>query len=351
LNYSVDASYYFLEDAYQTKEHNIRVDGKLDRFFNQEQAFLNILFDHNNYGSSEDTLSNTIIGLNPQIVFRGSKWRISVGLKAMSEFEDGGEFRFYPNADLKYSIADDLLTPFIGITGGLERQNFNSIRNDNPFINPTFRLANENTRYKFYGGVRGVYNSTWAFSLMAERSQVANHALYVNAPDTLGAPSELYYADSRFNVIYDTLDITYISGEISYNEIDRLKIVARGDFWSFDTKNQPEAWHLPTYRGTLTAHYDISDKIVLTADIFYISKQFARTFDPNDGDRVATGIYSKELEGTIDINLGAEYRLNKKLSGFVQLNNLAAIEYQRFNNYPTQRFNFLAGISYSFWGE
>ena len=351
LNYQFDVAYYFLEDAYETNEHNVKVEGQLNRFFNTEQAFLNLLVDHNNYSSSRDTLSNTIIGLNPQIVFRGSKWRVSLGLKAMSEFEDGGEFRFYPNADLKYSIADDLLTPFIGVTGGLARQNFNSIRNDNPFINPAFQLANENTRYKFYGGVRGAYNSTWAFSLIAERSQIANHALYVNTPDTLGSINQLYYEDTRFNVIYDTLDITHIAAEVSYNEIDRLKIIAQGDFWSFDPTNQPEAWHLPTFRGTLTAHYDIKDKIVLTADIFYISQQFARTLDPTDGNRVASGIYAKELEGTIDINIGAEYRLNKKLSGFINLNNIAAIEYQRFNNYPTQRFNFLAGISYSFWGE
>lgn len=352
LNYRFDADYYFLEDAYQTKEHNVLVNANLNKFFNKEQAFLNLVVDHNNYQSSLDTISNTIIGLNPQIVFRGKEWRVSLGLNAMSEFEDGGEFRFYPKADLKYSIANDLLIPFVGITGGLKRQNFNSVRNDNPFINPAFALANKNTRYKFYGGVRGAYNSTLSFSLIAERSQVANYAMYVNSAESLVASdNEFYYADSQFNVLYDTLDITHISGEISFNEIDRLKVIARGDFWSYNPKNQPEVWHLPEFKGTLTAHYDMHDKIVLRADIFYISKQFARTFDETEGDRVATGIYAKELKGTIDINLAAEYRLNKKLSGFVRLNNIAAIEYERFNNYPTQRFNFLAGISYSFWGE
>jgi outer membrane receptor protein involved in Fe transport len=63
---------------------------------------------------------------------------------------------------------------------------------------------------------------------------------------------------------------------------------------------------------------------------------------------VAVDINSTELKGITDINLGFEYRYNKKLGAFLNLNNLAGTRYYRWNNYPTYRFNFLAGLSYSF---
>lgn len=356
LNYAFNFDYYNLQDNYNTQENFARLDAKLDRFFGQEQGILNAALDFNDISSGYDTTNNLIIELNPQIIFRGEKWRISVGLKAMVEAENETEYRFYPNAHIKYNVVGDLLIPYIGVTGGLERQNFNTLRLQNPYVNPASALANENTRYEVYGGVRGAYNSTLAFNLRASRSQVANVAMFVNAYDGFhdiqpGGPTYYFPTNSTFNVLYDTLDITHISGEISYNNIKKLKLIARGDFWDYNAKNQPEVWHMPTFKATVTGNYDLKDKIILTADIFYISKQYARSLNASDGDRVEAGVYAKELDGTVDINIGAEYRLNKKLSGFIQFNNLAAIEYEKYNNYPTQRFSFLAGVSYSFWGE
>jgi hypothetical protein len=57
-----------------------------------------------------------------------------------------------------------------------------------------------------------------------------------------------------------------------------------------------------------------------------------------------------ELKGYVDANLGFEYRY-KQLSGFVQFNNIAAAKYQRWNYYPSQRFNFMIGLTYSLMGE
>jgi hypothetical protein len=55
-----------------------------------------------------------------------------------------------------------------------------------------------------------------------------------------------------------------------------------------------------------------------------------------------------ELKGTVDVNAGLEYRYTKRLSLFLQLNNIAALEYNKWNKYPTQRFNLLGGLTYVF---
>jgi hypothetical protein len=50
----------------------------------------------------------------------------------------------------------------------------------------------------------------------------------------------------------------------------------------------------------------------------------------------------------IDLNLGLEYRYNKRISAFVQLNNLASQRYMRWYNYPVQIFQVMGGVTARF---
>jgi outer membrane receptor protein involved in Fe transport len=54
------------------------------------------------------------------------------------------------------------------------------------------------------------------------------------------------------------------------------------------------------------------------------------------------------LKGVTDVNLGFEYRYNKFLSLYLDLRNVANQRYQRWYGYPTQKFNFMAGLTYTF---
>ena len=52
------------------------------------------------------------------------------------------------------------------------------------------------------------------------------------------------------------------------------------------------------------------------------------------------------MKGIVDINLGAEYRYSKMLSFFVNFNNIANTRYYRWEKYPSQRFNLMAGLTF-----
>ena len=58
--------------------------------------------------------------------------------------------------------------------------------------------------------------------------------------------------------------------------------------------------------------------------------------------------YIKTLNFIVDANLGVEYRYNKRISAFVQMNNFAAQSYQRWYNAPVQQFQFLGGVTFRF---
>ena len=48
------------------------------------------------------------------------------------------------------------------------------------------------------------------------------------------------------------------------------------------------------------------------------------------------------------MNISAEYRYNKKISGFIQFNNFTAKKYQYWTNFPVQSLNVLGGVTFSF---
>lgn len=348
LNYKFNLGYTNFQDNFKNKENNLLVKSKLERYFGKELAQVFINLDYNNQkADSSNNKANILMSINPQIIAKGNKWRFSAGLIAFIENESSTKFRFYPNAHFKYNVFNELVIPYVGITGGMKRNSNNSLRKENPFISPAVDLENTNTRYNFYGGVRGTYSSTISFNIQASKRKVANMALFVNSP----LVQDLQYRHiSTFGIVYDTINVTQLTAEIGYLRAKKFNLVARADYFSYDPTSQPVAWHLPEFKTTLTARYDLRDKIVLTADIFYVSKRYAKSNNTND-KRLAAGVYGRTLDGFVDANLGIEYRYNKKWGAFLNLNNIAAQEFQGFNYYNTQRFNLLFGLSYSFWGK
>jgi hypothetical protein len=376
LNYKVNLSHQFLTTPtyegvadLKTSENRLLVQSSFSRYFDQELAIVNFDIDYNNQqfdtNGTENRINdpNLFIRVNPQVEFKGSKWRLSLGLAAFIESEEDTEFRFYPNAYFKYNVFDDYLIPYLGIKGGLTRTNVNSLRKENPFLSDYILLENQNTRYNAYGGIRGAFTSQISFNIQASIRQEANAPLFVKAaynPLLLGMPASSFARGmSAFDVVYDTLNVTQITAELNFFQESKLNVLTRLDYWSYNPLNEAKAWHKPQLKLMASGRYDLHNKIVTTLDVFYVGKRYAKTNDPSEGDQVASDVidnvvvptYAEELKGYVDINLGLEYRYNKKLSGFIQANNLINQEYDVWHGYDAQGINLLFGITYGFWSR
>ena len=95
----------------------------------------------------------------------------------------------------------------------------------------------------------------------------------------------------------------------------------------------------------------MADKLVVRADIFYIGKRFAKSLRPVNGSELTAVTstdgqevyYPIEINAIFDANVGVEYRLTKKVSAFVNVNNLTTKKYQLWLRYPNQSINVLFG--------
>jgi hypothetical protein len=315
-------------------------------------ADFNIRYNGYKYGVAGDTntsiidtgivLNNTIINLKPTIstYLFNNRFKAKIGVDIVIDAAVKTKAHIYPVAELKYSMFNDIFIPYVGLRGGLKQTTFKSLTADNEFVLPNLALRNENTAIDVYGGIKGTLSKRMSFNLSASFARVQNKALFVT--DTT------YSVGNKFNLLFDTLNLTTIEGSLSYQLNEKLKIDGIGRFYSYGLLNNTYAWNLPQWQAIARGSYNLFDKFLVNLDLNFEGGRKALVYAMEDDVTVENNQFAKTLGLVADINLGLEYRYNKRLSAFVQMNNLASQRYNRWYNHPVQIFQFMGGITARF---
>ncbi|MDQ3191519.1 MAG: hypothetical protein M3Q58_07995 [Bacteroidota bacterium] len=345
LHHHFKLKYNNYADLFDTAiENNLRLDGRVGFYHGKELISVDVMTDYYKNSLPSDTTFNAIINVGPnkEIVSKGKKWRIKVGgdFFAGVATDEIGSFHFYPDVDFNFNLIDNIIIPYMGINGQLERNSYRLLTGINPFMSAYAPLKNTNTLYNIYGGLRGSASSKITFNVGAAYKKVKDMAFFINDPEE--------FFPERFTAVYDDVTILNFTGEIAYQKTEKLKLLLKGDYFSYTMTNELHAWYRPDLEITFTSFYSLRDKIILKADVFYMGSRYGtRPFDIY-GTQFLAGSFPEKLKGFADVNLGVEYRYTKQLSAFINFNNIGAASYSRWYNYPMQRFNLLGGFSYSF---
>ncbi len=337
INHNIGLGFYNLQNLDQESENNIRMQALGSMFVNREKLNIDLLTDFYNHKQANDTLNNLIVSLNPSFEAKGKKWLGNIGVGAtIDHFRDRTRFYFYPMANVEYDIYESIVIPYAGVTGGLIKNSLRSLSTENPFVDSTVNYRNTNNRYRIYGGLRGNISSNVSYDARVNYSRFDSLHFFVLNYESTSIPN-------RFNVIYDNASLLNISGQLNYQVNERLGFTARGNYYLYKTDSLQRAYHRPDLDMTFSGIYNLKSKIILRADLFVFGQQFARR--PVAGDSTLT-FEPQLIKSWIDMNLEAEYRYSKMLSFFVRFNNIANQRYYRWDQYPRQRFNFMAGLTF-----
>jgi hypothetical protein len=342
FDYYADLAFHTLKDKSGVSENHFEAKGKLSKYHKKELYSIGVDVNYNKLINGLNQDNNLIVGINPQISTSTDKWQFKIGVGLYLNSYPNTKFHFYPKAEFKYNVVENIIIPYVGIKGGLVGNNLNNFYKENPFINTqTLATQNSNQQYDIYGGIRGSLSSKITFNTSFSQQKIEGIPLYVKDLST--------GLDNQFTLVYDTASVSTITGELTYQKLEKFKVLLGGQYFNYNLSNELKAWHKPALKISLSGIYDLSDKIVVRADFFYFSKQYAQVFNNTTTNSVtAITEVGKELDGVFDLNLNVEYRYTKKLSAFIQFNNIISTPYQRWQDYPTQRFGVLGGLTYSF---
>jgi hypothetical protein len=339
FNYWANVQYCNVSDFYKTSENNIRVTADGSGYYEKQLIHIPLSVDYYNNRSKRDSSNSVIAGLAPYLMASGNKWKARIGMSIAIEGNenDKSRFLFYPNIDFNYNVLEDIIIPYAGFSGGLMKNSLQTLTVENPFLTPAPYLKNTNTKWKVYGGIRGSISKNISYNTHASFSKVEDMCFFIN--------DDRDVFNMGFNTLYDDVNFLNIHGELEFQSSEKIKIIAKGDYNKYGMAKELYPWQRPLWQTTLTANYNLKNKIIATADIFLYGKRNAKV---EKSDSLVSVFTVSEMKAIADINIGLEYRYSKKLSGFIKCNNLGFKRYAIWNNYPSQRFNFLMGISMVF---
>lgn len=315
-------------------------------------ADFDVKFNNYQYGYADSVLNqidtgiirnNTIVSLKPTITSFAyqNKLKAQIGVNLTVDAGTVNQFSVFPIAEAKYSFFNDLFIPFASITGGVKQNRFKVMANENEFVLPNLILENERTPIDLRFGIKGTLAKRIGFNVNARFARVQNKALFVT--DTMSS------LRNKFNVIYDTMNITTFEGSIYYQLNEKLKIDAVGRYFSYELNNHAYAWNLPQYQIITRGSYNLFDKLIMNLDVTFEGGRKALVYTKIDNNTVLeNNQYAQNLGFIADANINLEYRYNKRLSAFLQLNNFAAQRYKRWYNMPVQGFQVLGGLTFRF---
>jgi len=334
LNYNISLNYDLFRDKNENIENGLIFSTKFDKFLKKESEVIgiNAKLSYFDKSVSIDSSYNIVIHINPWVCKFSDEWKVFIGLNYYSDLITGeNENYFYPKARLEFNVIENILIPYFGIDGKFEVNNYKKIANRNFFITPGLHVKNTDYKKIIYGGLKGSFSSKTAFNFKAKYSVVDDMFFFVNDTSDI--------LENQFNVVYDDVEIFDFYGEVSMNQLEKLSFLLKGNYYQYTMRKEEKPWHEPEYDLTLTTKYNLRNKIIVSADIFAISDRFTRSF--------VTETSHIKLNRIVDLNLSIEYRYTKILSAFMCLNNNTSAKYYRWNQYPMQGFNLMAGFTYA----
>jgi hypothetical protein len=330
LNYKVSASYDYFIDRPKYKEQNLLLEASLDKDFNGLLGGMDLSVDYSHLKGSADSIRNTIFRIHPYVSKQNTDWKFNLGFEFAADVAEIANYYFYPRAHLDITVIEDVLVPFVGLSGELQKNSYKNTFSENPFIVPGISLKNSSSNLIAYGGLKGSISSSVRFRADVSYTIFKNYHFFVN--DTL-LPLE-----NQFIGVYDDINLITYHGEISAQPSAKVEFRIDGKYFSYSTFDQAKPWHMPDFRIGTEVNWQVSSKFSTGIDFSVTGNRWVKNYQvPDEMDK---------LKPVFDMNLNLNYHHSKLFTVFADFYNLTDRSYMIWNQYPSQRFNFLLGFSY-----
>jgi hypothetical protein len=329
LNYSFTGGFDFSSDdkySLNNSENHLKLKGQGGKNYSGFYVGMETSYDYYIRTFFNDS-TNSVFSIMPSISKGKGPWRFKAGL----DIVQSNIMYTYIHANLEFTVAPSVLFAYVGYNGYLEHNGMISTSKMNPYLYPGIRLKNTDHRAIISGGLKGNASSNTHFNVGGSYSKINNQYFFIN-PTTL-------LPVSYFDVVYDDIELLTFYAEFNMKASTKLSFSANASYYQYFMFRLQKPWHCPDFESTISARYNLRNKIVLTSDLYISGTRFALLNLVTEK--------SVSLKPFADLNLGIEYRYSKPLSLFIQIKNLTASQYEQWHQYPVYRFQIMGGFTYS----
>ena len=305
-------------------------------------------FNRNFYTEDELKYGNINVGLAPSYQLTQDDLTVNLGVNLvyLNDTEASkNKFFIYPNITASYRLVSDIVIAFAGIEGGLIQNSYHEFVQTNPFLSPTLVVAPTDQRYNASLGIKGKLSNAVSYKVTGRYLAEEAKPLF-RANSVLGGAMEDYQYGNSFRVVYDDVKTFSVAGELNIDVNRNFTFGLKGEYFGYNTDTQPEAWNLPDITGSAFIDVQIDRQWFAGASVFYVGER--KDFFWQEGTLLPVQPITTTLDSYFDANVHLGYRINDQFAVFAKGNNIFNQDAPRWQNFPVQGIQFLAGLTYQF---
>jgi len=277
--------------------------------------------------SGDVSYNNTVVQVAPALVYTKPNLVIQGGI---APTWDNGQFVWLPDVKAEFSIPNNSLRFMAGWVGNYKTNSFRNLSAVNPYIAPLKQQQNT-TEVEFYGGVKTSFLRHFSVNAKVGLVQYRNLPFFINDTATDGK-SFLISNESSVSDLRLHGDISYVNGE-------RLSVTAGITFNGYTLmKDNARAWNTVPMEFTSSLRWLATKQIMFKAGF----NAFGAGFYLDKGNQ------EKVFKPGAELSAGAEFKLSKTFSAWLDVNNILNNKYQRWHNYEVYGLNLLGGLKMNF---
>ncbi|NNM93959.1 MAG: TonB-dependent receptor [Bacteroidia bacterium] len=340
LNHNLYAAYnnftnVLTSSTYRAAENIVNLKAHAYSYFDEQRIDVKASADYYDDNSLQGNTNTWNFKFNPYFTGSGKTWDARLGLKLFYDIQNG--VNLYPDFLARYHIAHDAVMLYAGADGDKTYNSYEMLAGMNPFMQDTSDKKYTFTKIHLYGGLSGTITNNLTYNLSGAQSIIDNMPLFMT---NINEPLM-----NRFMVVYDNVRELDIHGDVDYKAKKDWNFVLGADYYVYNADSQKHVWYHPDFVANLLGQYTIRKKWTLKLQAFVLGPQYAPSPVMVNGITTVNSVLDNAYP---DLNIGVDYHHNNFLTIFLNLNNLANIQYQRWLNYPTQGFNAMVGVRLTF---
>jgi hypothetical protein len=351
--YDFDIYYNYFRHSDYLFRHNGGLDGIMAKSFKGFYVGSGVSFVHYNNSDSTGNGSEFIASLSPFFKKKTDQWNFKLGFQAL--FDRNSILHLYPDLELGFTIVPSYLSFYANLSGKMERNEPLKIISENPYLASNqfpafvsqgvlFKLPDTDHKFVFTSGLKGNTGVGGNWLVSASYSIIDNMLFYSNLvfPDSITPRAMGNY----FLPVVNAVNLLNFHAEMNGPIKDKLSFRWTANYYSYDS-DMKAAWNKPDWDGQFGLKYNLREKIIAGIDLSAIGKRTQIINGDAVSDKAGYLSETREMPAHFNINVSTEYRYSKILSFWARINNLAIDRYYEWAYYPSQRFMFMLGFTYS----
>ncbi|MEO8765213.1 MAG: hypothetical protein ABI416_13035 [Ginsengibacter sp.] len=272
--------------------------------------------------NSSSHLTNNLFQLAPELVYYSDRFTFHGGA---TPSWNNNDVSILPNVYAEGQLQQNILMIQAGWVGRYIANSFRTLSAENPYMQDPGFLKNTK-EIQYYGGIKATVGKHFSFNAKAAFITYHDMPLFIN--DSLDGKSFYLSNESKMNNIR-------LHGDLSFINQDKFTFTTGLDLNSYTgLRDNAKAWELFPLKLNASLRWNAFRQVLIKGDLFAFSG--AKALLGNGSQR--------HLKGGTDLSAGAEFKINKQFSAWLDFDNMLNSKYERWNNYPVYGLQVIGGI-------